>query len=416
MRLPAFSLTALVLTAPLAAQLPADVAVVLEPAVPGQPNYRLVDLAGRGTTQVLGQSVSFGTPPVSVAVDPTVPDHFFFMALVGFPGVFRNNVGLLGRINGAQWGFWLRVAGDRVDVGTSRMVTLRAGVVEAFVKQPTTLPNPAIPLFTLPGAVDVAVAEPSVYVATNSGAVVEFNMVTGVQRTVGNYAAIRSLAVSPFGNELCVGLVSGDLHRIDPATGNITATVSTGLGALVAVGYTRFGTLAWADNQQLWSELQPTAPVWTSSTSIIDFGISTATTATATPFGVGCGLGAAATWSVPGRPTLGATNFALGLRDAPPVALTLLVTGSDRAVSSVLGVPLPFALGSLGAAGCSLLVDPLVLTAGVTDLFGERDQPLPIPNSSALAGVELCGQWFVADGAVGSLGLAATAGLAVVIR
>jgi hypothetical protein len=63
-----------------------------------------------------------------------------------------------------------------------------------------------------------------------------------------------------------------------------------------------------------------------------------------------------------------------------------------------------------------LLVDPLVLALRTTDVFGETDQPLPIPATPSLAGIEVSGQWFVPDAAVGSLGFAASAGLACAIR
>jgi hypothetical protein len=63
-----------------------------------------------------------------------------------------------------------------------------------------------------------------------------------------------------------------------------------------------------------------------------------------------------------------------------------------------------------------LLVDPAVLVARLTDVFGETDQPLPIPSTPSLAGIEVVAQWFVPDALVGALGLAASSGLAAAIR
>jgi hypothetical protein len=404
----------------LAAQIPTDAIVVLETGTPTGQNYTYVDLLGRGVTPVLGQNFLLQPPPLSVAVDPTGANDFYFQANPSsLAGTWRSTTGLLGSITQTQWGSWLRTAGDRVEVGSTRVFTLRGGAVEAIAKVPTPQILPPTLLFTLPGAIDLAVADPFLYVlADNAGTsvVVEYDLVTTTQRTVGTYFGARSLALSPFGGELALGLVSGDLQRIDIANGAVTATTQTGLGSLLAVGYSRLGTLVWADGNQLWSELVPGTPIYISATGIRDFGVASSSAATATPFGRGCARGAAVTWSVPSAPSLGNAGFSLGLRNGVSAAFAVLAAGTDRLLAPSLGVPLPVDLQGIGAPGCLLLVDPAMLTLRTTNVFGETDQPLPIPSSPSLAGLEIVAQWLVPDPLVGPLGLATSSGLAAAIR
>jgi hypothetical protein len=407
------------LTTALLAQVPTDAIVVLETGTAIGQNYTYVDVLGRGITPVLGQNVLLQPPPVSVAVDPTGATNFFFQANPSsLAGTWRFNTGLLGNITQAQWGSWLRTAGERVEVGTTRVFTLRSGAVESYAKAPTPQIVPATLLFNLPGAVDLAVLEPFVYVVSdNAGTatVVEYDLTTAGQRTIGTYGSARSIAVSPFGGELTLGLQSGDLQRIAISNGAVLATTTTGLGALLAVGYARLGTLVWTDGQQLWSELVPNAPLYVSSTGIRDFGVASWPVATATPYGTGCARGATVTWSVPSAPALGNAAFALGLRNGVPTSFALLAVGIDRAQAPSIGQTLPYDLQLLGAPGCRLLVDPAVLTLRATNVFGETDQPLPIPATPTLAGLEVVAQWLVPDNTVGTLGLATSPALAAAI-
>lgn len=405
--------------AALAAQVPTDSAVILETSAPGSPNYAFADVFGRGTTTVAGQNVFLTPPPVSVATDPTVATDFFFMSTTTFPGTWRSSVGPLGRIQGSVWGAWLRVAGQRVEVGATRVVTLRNGIVE-WCPKPANGVGLATTLFQLTGAIDLAIAEPFVYVASNNGGapspLVECNLLTGAQRTIGNYSDVRCIAVSPVGPELCLGLATGDLQRIDAATGVVTSNTPTGLGPLVAVGYTRYGSLVYADQQTAWSEFAPGAPIYASNSSIVDLGVATVPVASSTPFGEGCGAAAAIAWDANGAPTLGNASFSLGLRNGVPTSFAILALGDSRSVSSVLGAQLPLDLQVVGAPGCRLLVDPLFAFAQPTDIFGEADQALPIPATPTLAGLEWSAQWIQPDAAIGPLGLATSRGLACLVQ
>lgn len=403
------------------AQLPTDAIVVLETTSNlVDPNYKLVDALGRGYSTVRGQNVFMQPSPVSVATDPTWPSHFFFQANPSsLAGTWRCDVGAVARITLSTWGPWLRTSGDRVEVGSSRVFTLRGGLVDACIKSSTAQQTPAN-LFTLGNAVDLAVQEPFLFVASYQASspapLIEYDLGTATQRTVGNYIGVKAIAVSPIAAEILLGTAAGELTTIDPATGAVINTVNTGIGPIVAVGYTRFGTRVFASATQLWSELQPAAPIYISATTIADFGVTRALTASVATYGRGCGLGTAASWSALGLPTLGNASFQLGLLDAPASTIAALALGASRSYAAQLAVSLPYDLGLFGAPGCDLLVDPLVSLVLTTNGAGDANQTVPIPNAPSLAGSEFVAQWFVSDGSVGSLGIAVTEGVVFVVR
>lgn len=414
------ALPTVLLSLPLVAQIPTDTVLVLQSTSSVTvPNYRFVDVRGGGDAPLSDQNVFLQPSPVSVAVDPVDPAQFFFQANTSsLGGTWRTQVGLLGSSGQTSWGPWFQGAGTRLEVGASRVFALRLGNVESCSRVPGGAP-PAV-LFPLASAVDLAVNGSLLYAASFDPGVpaplVEYDTTTATQRLVGSYVGVRAVAASPIVPELCLGLQNGDLLRVDLATGAVLSTTPTGLGSLVAVGYTRFGTLVWADAQQLWSELVPTAPVYVAATPIVDFGVAAVATASVVPFGPGCGLGALASWSANGLPTLGNAGFQLGLVDGPASSLAILALGGSRYFASGLGLALPLDLQGLGASGCDLLVDPQVLLAKVTNPAGGATQVVPIPATPALAGSEFVAQWFVADAGVGPLGLAGTAGVAFVVR
>jgi len=400
----------------LTAQIPADAVLVLEAqAQINAPNYRLVDALGRGGTVVRNQSVFVQPSPTSVAIDPTAPGYFWFQtATTSLPGTWRSEFGRLARLGQTQWGPWATVACDRVEVSATQVLTLRNGAVEARPKAG----GPATTLFTQPAAVDLAVRGSLLYVASNGFAstdLVEFDLVANTLRTIGSYPGARCVAASPFGAEVCVGTAFGDLLRIDVASGAVLGTTPTGLGPIVAVGYTRYGTLVYASAQELWSELAPVNPILVSTAAITDFGVTQTDTASIVPFGAGCGVVTAASWEAPSLPFLGNAAFRLGIRSAPANSFAVLLLGASRTFSSVFGAALPADLAPIGAAGCSLLADPLVLFAVPTNGSGAGDQPFPLPNTPGLAGAEWVGQWLVPDAAIGPLGLASTEGAAFVL-
>ncbi|MBL8755621.1 MAG: hypothetical protein JNK15_20160 [Planctomycetes bacterium] len=121
------------------------------------------------------------------------------------------------------------------------------------------------------------------------------------------------------------------------------------------------------------------------------------------------GAGCAGTAGVPnlrsnGVPSLGNLNFRIGVENAAPTALAALWWSDAVAALPIVG-------------GCALLVDPspgLPVWPSVTSPAGLRIEPLPIPSTPGLVGVDLYCQWLVEDAAgtalPGFLGLATSRG------
>ena len=71
-------------------------------------------------------------------------------------------------------------------------------------------------------------------------------------------------------------------------------------------------------------------------------------------------------------------------------------------------LPLPFDLAPLGAKGCFLLTDMLVVLPKAV-VSGKVDLTIPLPNLAALNGLVLNTQFLVLDKNANSLGIATTA-------
>lgn len=398
------------------AQIPVDVALVFETTALTAPYYRFVDVFGRGATQVREQNAFM--PITSIATDPNDPAFFYWIgAASSLPGTWRAELTVLAAIDTSLWGPWSQTPALRVAVGSQRIVTLAtSGDLEAW---PRVAPTPGTPLLAnVAGGNDVAAVLGLVYVSTagsgNPTPLVEWNLTTNTQRTVGSYSDMRSIAVDPTGSELTIGTTNGDLVRVAVGSGAILDIVPTGLGPLTAVGYTRFRTRLWTDGVELWSELANLAPLYTSPTGIADFAVATATGASATPFGGGCGVGDTVQWTASGSPTLGNASFELGLANAPATTAALFLLGTSRTQWAANNSSLPFDLGPLGAPGCELLAAPQVSRFAAIGTNGSTDVAIPIPASATFAGLELAAQFFVADPSL-PLGAATTEAVAIVI-
>lgn len=86
-------------------------------------------------------------------------------------------------------------------------------------------------------------------------------------------------------------------------------------------------------------------------------------------------------------------NYDVTLSDALGGTFAVLASGLSDATWSGGALPAPLA----GAPGCSLLVDPIVLTAAVTAANGTTDSPITVPNSAGLIGTLVFHQWAVLD-------------------
>ena len=106
-------------------------------------------------------------------------------------------------------------------------------------------------------------------------------------------------------------------------------------------------------------------------------------------------------------PSLGSTNlpnlgssYSVTLADALPGTFAVLASGLSDSMWS--GGALPAVL--LGAPGCMLFVDPVVLDAVATSVAGTASASFSVPNSAGLIGVQVFHQWGVLD-AVNGLGI-----------
>ncbi len=112
---------------------------------------------------------------------------------------------------------------------------------------------------------------------------------------------------------------------------------------------------------------------------------------TVTPFGAGCPGGSNRATGY--APNPGGGELALFLHGAPPGKTALACLGT--AARTWGGIPLPFALSSLGLPGCFLYTEivtalPLKVTrSGLAELF------LPVPGAPELLGGRLLGQFLV---------------------
>lgn len=421
-RLSAPFVLAAALAAPLLGQVPSDGIVLFASAGPFAPTTSvLVDANGGGSADLfLGFSPLSFTPPTAVATDPTNASSLWFLNDAGTPeaGIQRAQIGLLATSVGGPSGFaWTQTGGTRLRVGTNRVFTLRSGgVVEATPKAG----GAPFLVLTQPAAVDLAVLGNLLYIACRDDAnpgtpapLLEFSLLSGQSRVVGNYADVRRVAVRRTPGRLAIGNGSGSVSEIDTANGAVVGGLSAP-GPIDALAYTAGGALVYAAASaggfQVFSSTR-TAPLYVGSGTLLDLDVAVLRVATATPFGRGCAAGDAVTFEAPGAPTLGNTAFALEVVAAPANLPLVLFFGASRTQSAAFG-PLPAPLGAL-ATGCDLLVDPVAPLVAVADAAGRASLPLPIPAVLALAGGEWSGQAFVLDPFVGPLGFAGSRGIAL---
>lgn len=414
---------ALALHSSLAAQLPTDHVVILEGA--GGPlgfvNCVLADqyLGGVMPLPLVFNPIWLVLPPTGIAIDRAVATTVYLLAPEGAsPGIERLTIDLLARPSASLGLPGPQNGGTRIRVGTSRVFTLRSGgIVEGTPKNGG---NPFV-LLTQPDAVDLATVGSRLWIACrdaqnpqNPAPVIEIDLQTAVQRTVGLYPDVTRIAASSTAPVLAIGTASGLLGEIDVATGALTNVFAAG-GPVLGLGYSRQGGPVWAVPRPLGGfDVLGTfgpAPIYSSDGQFFDLDVAIVPAATVVPFGAGCGAGAVPFWEANGNPAIGNAAFEIELKQAPPGQPALLFFGVSRQFSSLFGLPLPIDLSVL-ATGCSLLVDPVVPFGLLASAGGDAVQPLPIPGTPSLAGVEWTGQAFVIDPNVGPLGLAATAGIA----
>ena len=148
----------------------------------------------------------------------------------------------------------------------------------------------------------------------------------------------------------------------------------------------------------VWSQVRPALLTWNNQVS-----------GSLTSFGTGC-AGSAGTplHGFAGTPDIG-NNITYSLTSAPGGTTAFLMIGFSNA--SWNGARLPYSLAGLGAAGCSVRVDPQITLASAVLAGGVAQRVLHYPYDTSLIGARLYTQYLVVDNRANALGLTSTNGV-----
>jgi hypothetical protein len=112
------------------------------------------------------------------------------------------------------------------------------------------------------------------------------------------------------------------------------------------------------------------------------------------------------------------TNFVLQLHNAPTGTVALILIGSSS--TNWLGLPLPLDLAGVGAPGCFLRTNVLLLLSAVTTGTGSGGgsaiTTLAVPQDASLRGAVLYSQELVLDASANAAGLTVTNALAATVQ
>ncbi|HEX5051216.1 MAG TPA: serine hydrolase [Planctomycetota bacterium] len=138
-----------------------------------------------------------------------------------------------------------------------------------------------------------------------------------------------------------------------------------------------------AELELVWSRIQPAMATWDNHVS-----------GSVTPLlGPGCpGASGNPVHQATGTPDIN-NVVSYSLSNAPPTALSIALFGFDNIAWN--GVPLPIDFAPLGAAGCFLRIDAVVLEPGFTNSFGNRSRQVHFANDPSLIGARLYTQFLV---------------------
>ena len=106
-------------------------------------------------------------------------------------------------------------------------------------------------------------------------------------------------------------------------------------------------------------------------------------------------------------------RYELTMTDALPLTFGGIAIGVSNTLMD--GIPLPLPLDVVGATGCTILSDQLVVGTGFVDGAGSFRMPVSIPNSPYFVGWRIYHQGVVADAAANTFGYVLTHGDAVQI-
>ena len=119
-------------------------------------------------------------------------------------------------------------------------------------------------------------------------------------------------------------------------------------------------------------------------------------------------------WSRGGKPLPGNLQFQLVASRAPAGKVGFLAIGNSNRNFGV--VPLPFDLAFLGATGCHLNTNIVLLNQALVGTGGVAAVNLPIPPDPALKGAALYGQYLLLDTQANPANLVTTDGVAITVQ
>ena len=108
-------------------------------------------------------------------------------------------------------------------------------------------------------------------------------------------------------------------------------------------------------------------------------------------------------WTSNAEIPLTGTTFARWLGGCPPSALYLHLIGFSNSLANG-AIPLPFDMAVLGAPGCTINVDPVILLTGITDATGSANLITLVPGSNVFRGSAWYEQAIVSNPAANAFG------------
>ncbi|MCU0862576.1 MAG: class A beta-lactamase-related serine hydrolase [Planctomycetes bacterium] len=147
-----------------------------------------------------------------------------------------------------------------------------------------------------------------------------------------------------------------------------------------------------AELELVWSRVKPALATWDNYVAGSIVALS----------GAGCaGSNGTPQHQTTGTPEIGQT-VRYNLTNAPNGTIRLCMFGFDNV--SWNGAPLPLNLAVVGASGCQLRINAVILDAGITTAFGTSHELVAFPNDTALIGQRLFSQYLVSDPAANAFG------------
>jgi hypothetical protein len=215
---------------------------------------------------------------------------------------------------------------------------------------------------------------------------------------------------------LLLGTQLGDLYLVDSGSGSSVFLRSLGGGAVTALRQMpQSGGLAIVTASGMVFDFSGSV-IGTVPTTANDIDVGQLDQAVFFTYGEGCPGSNSQRPAIGsmGNPAIPNPGFAVTIANGRASSIGLHVLGYSRRNWS--GVPLPLDLSSLGAPGCAILGNGVLIQFATLDGAGAAALPLPIPADLSLRSATLTHQWWVVDSTANALGLSFSEGGESVLR